>query len=157
MVFEYISPARGAHAPGIRSGLESDLFPVQVLGVGVFLKIFFVNRENGPNHGGIVLKADLGDEIGNDVEKSVGVNDGKSGSGRSSVRHVLVSSFGEVLHHVGQKLKLIYEMGKLGGMNLGEFGLKKGEAMKKVVHDPWGDSGSPPLGEVRNFCHEYKL
>jgi hypothetical protein len=29
--------------------------------------------------------------------------------------------------------------------------------VKKVVHDPWGDTGSPPLGEVRNFCHGDKL
>jgi len=29
--------------------------------------------------------------------------------------------------------------------------------VKKVVHDPWGDTGSPPLGEVRNLCHEDKL
>jgi hypothetical protein len=29
--------------------------------------------------------------------------------------------------------------------------------MKKVVHDPWGDTGGPPLGEVRDFCHEAKL
>lgn len=114
---------------GIRSGFKSDLFPVQVLGVGVFFKVLFVDREDGPDHDGVVLEADLGDEIWDDVEKSVGVNDGKGGSGRRGVRHVLIGSFRKVLHHVGKELKLIHEMGELGGMNLGEFRLKKGESV----------------------------
>jgi hypothetical protein len=48
-------------------------------------------------------------------------------------------------------------MGKLGGMNLSEFSFEKGEAVKKVIHDSWGDTRSPTLGEVRNLCHEDKL
>jgi hypothetical protein len=128
-----------------------------VLGVGVFFKVFFVDRENGPDHDRVVFKTDLGDEIRNDVEESVSVNDGKGGRGGSGVRHVLISSFRKVLHHVGEELKLIHKMGELRGMNLGKFGLKKGESVKKVIHDPWGDTGGPPLGEVRDLCHGDKL
>ena len=100
-----------------------------MLGVGVFFKILFVEDEDGTNDSGVVLKADLGDKIGNDVEKSVGVDDGEGGRGGRSVRDVLVSPLGKIFNDISQKLELVDQVRKLRGMDLGELGLQDREAV----------------------------
>ena len=156
MLFEEVGPTGGAHEPGGRSGLNGDFFPVEVLGAGVLLEVLLKHNEDGPDDRGVVLKADLGDEIGDDVEQAMGVDDGK-GSGRGgSVGDLLVGSFGEVFDDIGKEFQLLDEMGKLGGVDLGELGLQHGETMEQVVHDLGGDAGGPALGKGGDFGHESK-
>ena len=157
MAFEKIRPTGGAHEPGRRSGLNSDFFPAQVLHVGVLFKIPLEHDEDGADHGGVILKADLGDEIGNDVEQAVGVNDGERGRGRRGVGDILVGTLGEVLDDIREELELFDKVGELGGVNLGEFRLQHGEAVKKIVHDLRGDAGSPALGKGGDFSHSPRV
>ena len=157
VLFEKIGPTGGAHEPGGRSGLNGDFFPVEVLGVGVLFEILLEHDEDGADDGGVILKADLGDEVGDDVEQAVGVDDGKGGGRGRSVGDVLVSAFGEVLNHVGEELELFDEVGKLGGVNLGELSLQHGEPMQKIVHDLRGDAGGPALGKSGDFSHGLRV
>ena len=156
MLFEEVSPTGGAHEPGGQSGLNGDFFPVEVLSAGVLLEILFEHDEDGPDNGGVILKADLGDEIGDDVEQAMGVDDGKSGSCGGGVGNLLVGAFSEVFDDIGKEFKLLDEMGKLGGVDLGELGLQHGETMEQVVHDLGGDAGGSALGKGGDFGHVVK-
>ncbi|NBQ64907.1 MAG: hypothetical protein EBT95_05090 [Verrucomicrobia bacterium] len=100
-----------------------------MLGVGVLFEILLEHDEDGADHGGIIFKTDLGDEIGNDVEQAMGVDDGKCGRGRRGVGDVLVGALGEVLDDIREELELFDKVGELGGVNLGEFRLQPISAM----------------------------
>ena len=150
---EKIGPTGGAHGAGAWSGLNGDFFPVQMLGVGVLFEILLKHDEDGADHGRIVLEADLGDEVGNDVEQAVGIDNGEGGGGGGGVGNVLVGAFGEVLDDVGEEFELLDEMGKLRGVDLGELGLQHGQAVEKIMHDLRGDPRGPALGESGNFSH----
>jgi len=156
MLFEEVGPTGGAHEPGGRSGLNGDFFPVEVLGAGVLLEVLLKHNEDGADNGGVILEADFGDEIGDDVEKAMGVDDGKGGGRGGSVGDLLVGSFGEVFDDIGKKFQLFDEVGELGGVDLGELCLQHGETMEQVVHDLGGDAGGSALGKGGDFGHEVK-
>ena len=140
---------------GSRSGLEGNLLPIQVLGVGVLFEIFFVEDEDGTNDSGVVLKADLGDKIRYDVEKSVGVDDGEGGRSGRGVGDILVSPFGKILNDIRQKLELVNQVRKFGGMDLGEFGLQDREAVEQILHNAGSHPRSSALGKKGNLGHGF--
>ena len=111
---------------GGRSRLEGNLFPIQVLHLSVFFKIFLIEHQHRANNGRIILKANLRDKVGDDIEKTMGVNNGKGACRRRGVGNFFVGPFGKVLHHVSQKLKLVNEVRELGGMNLSKLRFEEG-------------------------------
>jgi hypothetical protein len=100
-----------------------------MLGVGVFFEIFFVEGEDHSDDCGIVLEANIGNEIGNDIEEAMSVDKGKSGGGSGGVRQICVGAFSHVFDNVSEKLKLVHQMRKLGSLNLGEFRLEHRETV----------------------------
>jgi len=100
-----------------------------MLGEGVFFKILFVKGEDHSNDSGIVLEANIGNEIGNDIEEAMGIDEGKGGGGGGGVRKFCVSALSNILDDVGEELELIYEMREFGCLNLGELRLEHGEAV----------------------------
>lgn len=156
-LFEEVGPTGGAHGAGGWSGLNGDFFPIQVLGMGVFFEILLEHDKNGADDGGIVLKADLGDEVGDNVEQAVGIDDGKGRGRGGGVGDVLVGTLGKVFDNVGEELKLLDEMGEFWGVNLGELSFQHGQAVKKIVHDLRGDAGSPALGKGSDFSHSTRV
>ena len=89
----------------------------------VLFEVLFVKHENGTNDSRVVLKADLGNKIGNDVQKAVGINDCKGGCSCCGIGNILINPFSEVLYYVRQKFKLIDKVRELRGMDLGELRL----------------------------------
>jgi hypothetical protein len=100
-----------------------------MLGEGVFFEIFFVEGEDHSDDSGIVLKANIGNKIGNDIEEAMGVDKGKGGGSGGRVGEFKVSALGHILDDIGKELELIYKMRKLGSLNLGELRLEHGEAV----------------------------
>ena len=100
-----------------------------MLGEGVFFEIFFVEGENYSDDRGIVLEANIGNKIRNDIEEAMGVDKGKSGGGGGRVRELKVSALGHIFNDIGEELELIYEMRKLGSLNLGELRLEHRESV----------------------------
>jgi hypothetical protein len=100
-----------------------------MLGEGVFFEIFFVEGEDHSDDSGIVLKANIGNKIGNDIEQAMGVDEGKGGGSGGRVGEFKVSALGHVFDDIGEELELIYEMREFWGLNLGELRLEHGEAV----------------------------
>jgi hypothetical protein len=100
-----------------------------MLGVGVFFEIFLVESENCSNNSGIVLEANTGNKIRNNIEEAMGVDKGKGGGGGGRVGEFKVSALRHIFHDIGEKLELIYEMREFGCLNLGELHLEHGEAV----------------------------
>ncbi len=59
----------------------------------------------------------------------MGVDEGKGGGSGGRVGELKVSALGHVFDDIGEELELIYEMRKLGSLNLGEFRFEHGEAV----------------------------
>jgi len=100
-----------------------------MLGEGVFFEIFFVEGENYSDDRGIVLEANIGNKIGNNIEETVGVDKSKGGCGGGRVGEFKVSALGHIFDDIGEELELIYEMRKLGSLNLGELRLEHRESV----------------------------
>ena len=100
-----------------------------MLGEGVFFEIFFVEGEDHSDDSGIVLKANIGNKIGNDIEEAMGVDEGKGGGSGGRVRELKVSAPCHVFDDIGEELELIYEMREFGCLNLGKLRLKHGESV----------------------------
>ena len=100
-----------------------------MLGEGVFFEIFFVKGEDHSDDSGIVLEANTGNKIRNDIEEAMGVDKGKGGGGGGRVGEFKVGAFSYIFDDIGEELELIYEMREFGSLNLGELGLEHGEAV----------------------------
>jgi hypothetical protein len=100
-----------------------------MLGVGVFFEIFLVESENCSNNSGIVLEANTGNKIGDDIKKAMGIDQCKGGGGGGRVREFKVSALGHIFDDIGEELELVHQVGKLGSLNLSEFRFKHREAV----------------------------
>ena len=100
-----------------------------MLGEGVFFEILFVEGEDHSDDCGIVLEANIGNEIGNDIEEAMGVDEGKGGGSGGRVGEFKVSALGHIFDDIGEELELIYEMREFWGLNLGELRLEHREAV----------------------------
>jgi hypothetical protein len=100
-----------------------------MLGEGVFFEIFFVEGEDHSDDSRIVLEANIGNKIRNDIEEAMGVDKSKSGGGGGRVREFKVSALGHIFDDISEELELIYEMRKLWSLNLGELRLEHRESV----------------------------
>jgi len=100
-----------------------------MLGVGVFFEIFLVESENCSNNSGIVLEANTGNKIGDDIKKAMGIDQCKGGGGGGGVRKFCVGAFSHIFDNVSEKLKLVHQVRKLGSLDLSEFRFEHREAV----------------------------